>query len=82
MGDNDKGRAVTHLAEIVRHEFGDVTTIGLGDGLNDLPMLESVDIPVLVQKPDGTYEQTEIEVRRAEGVGPIGWNRIVMEILE
>jgi mannosyl-3-phosphoglycerate phosphatase len=81
MGDNDKGRAVATLAEIFRREFKEITTVGLGDSLNDLPMLESVDLPVLVQKPDGSYESMDIEVKRAGGVGPVGWNRAVMEIL-
>ncbi len=81
MGKNDKGRAVSTLSEIFRRELGYVATIGVGDSQNDLPMLESVDLPVLVQKPDGTYEPVELEVKRAEGVGPVGWNRALMEIL-
>ncbi|MGC9515020.1 mannosyl-3-phosphoglycerate phosphatase [Methanocrinis sp.] len=81
MGKNDKGRAVSTLTEIFRRELGEVTTIGVGDSQNDLPMLESVDLPVLVQKPDGSYEPVDLEVKRSEGVGPVGWNRALMEIL-
>ncbi|MHC1632122.1 MAG: mannosyl-3-phosphoglycerate phosphatase [Methanotrichaceae archaeon] len=83
IGDNDKGKAVSILTDIFKLEYGNLTTIGLGDSLNDLPMLASVDVPVLVQKPNGTYESLiEMEVKHAEGIGPTGWNRAIMEILE
>lgn len=80
-GENDKGRAVSLLVALFREEYGSVTTIGLGDSGNDLPMLAATDIPVLVQKPDGSYEETDFEVMHAEGIGPEGWNRAVCEIL-
>jgi mannosyl-3-phosphoglycerate phosphatase len=60
--------------------------VGLGDSLNDLPMLQVVDFPILVQKPDAQYDE---DVRRrlpgvhlAEGVGPKGWSLAVKKILE
>lgn len=82
MGDNDKGKAVSILTDIFRHGDDELTTIGLGDSLNDLPMLEAVDVPVLVQKPDKTYEPgIKIDMKRAGGVGPEGWNSALMEIL-
>ena len=55
MGGNDKGQAVKVLSKIYRREYGPIVTIGLGDSLNDFPMLAAVDRPVLVQKPDGSY---------------------------
>lgn len=83
MGNSDKGQAVSELIEIYRRELKNVTTIGLGDSLNDLPMLKSVDLPVLVKKPDGSYDsQINIEVMHAEGIGPVGWEKAIMEILE
>ncbi len=82
MGDNDKGKAISILTDIFRHEDDELTTIGLGDSLNDLPMLEVVDVPVLVQKPNKTYEPgIKIDVKRVGGVGPEGWNSALMEIL-
>jgi len=82
MGENDKGKAVSILSEIFGLEFGDIETVGLGDSSNDLPMLESVDVPVLVQKPDGSYEPSRgLEAKLADGVGPIGWNKAVMDII-
>lgn len=83
MGDNDKGKAVRILSDIYRQQFTDVTTIGLGDSQNDLPMLESVDIPVLVQKPGSVHDPsiTDPKIRRVKGIGPIGWNNAISEII-
>lgn len=81
-GDNDKGRAVSLLADLFRQKYGTVTTVGLGDSRNDLPMLAATDIPILVQKPDGSYEETDHDVVHADGVGPEGWNRAVINVLE
>ncbi|MCM1986727.1 mannosyl-3-phosphoglycerate phosphatase [Methanococcoides seepicolus] len=83
MGDNDKGKAVRALTEIYRQQFTEVTTIALGDSLNDLPMLKAVDIPFLVQKPDGKYDPSIIltEIRHADGIGPVGWNNAIMDLI-
>lgn len=87
MGANDKGIASRKLIEWYRRDGGreglKLVTVGLGDSLNDLPMLEAVDYPILVQKPDGSYDP---EIRlpsliRADGVGPVGWNRSVIDLL-
>jgi mannosyl-3-phosphoglycerate phosphatase family protein len=83
LGDSDKGKAVSLLTGLFRNRFGPVVTIALGDSLNDLPMLEAVDVPVVVQKKDGTYEP-EMDVPnliRAEGIGPEGWNRAVLALI-
>jgi len=47
MGDHDKGRAVKMLASLYRQQYGALTSIGLGDSLNDLPLLQAVDRAVL-----------------------------------
>jgi mannosyl-3-phosphoglycerate phosphatase len=83
MGKNDKGKAVTRLVQIFKRRFPTLKSAGLGDSLNDLPMLEVVDIPILVQKPDGKYDQ-RISIDNlvyADGVGPVGWNCSVLELL-
>jgi mannosyl-3-phosphoglycerate phosphatase len=84
MGSSDKGKAVGILAELFRRKFGEITTLALGDSLNDLPMLKYVDFPVLVKKPDGMHDP-RIDIPRlvkAEGVGPVGWNLAIIEFLE
>jgi len=83
LGDNDKGKAVSILTELYRKEYGDVKTIGLGDSLNDLPMLKAVHVPVLVQKQNGKHDP-KIDypgIRRVEGIGPVGWNMAIQEIV-
>ena len=50
LDDNDKGKAVRALKELYSEKFLEIKTIGLGDSLNDLPMLEAVDVPVLVKR--------------------------------
>lgn len=74
-GDNDKGMAAEILKRYFREAFGMVHTIGLGDSLNDLPLLRAVDVPVLVKKKDGKYERG-MDVPGlilARGIGPEGW---------
>jgi mannosyl-3-phosphoglycerate phosphatase len=84
MGDNDKGRAVKILIGLFRQQWGTVTTIAIGDSPNDLPMLQAVDHPVLVQKAGGRYDEKVAlpNLQRANGIGPIGWNEAVLELLE
>src|SRR6185295_628096 len=49
-GPADKGKAVRQLLAL--HE-GPVFSVGLGDSANDLSMLQAVDHPVIVPRPDG-----------------------------
>jgi len=81
LGRNDKGKAVIILTNIYKSEFDDIKTVGIGDSLNDLPMLQSVDIPIIVQKPNGSYEP-EIKLSNliyADGIGPSGWNSSILK---
>lgn len=79
LGDNDKGRAALMLADHYRRVTPTLTTVGIGDSLNDLPLLLVVDIPVLVQREDGSYLDGLRSPRLllADGAGPVGWNRAV-----
>ncbi len=96
IGDNDKGKAVTILSEIYRRQFDNddakvkvnvkvkFKTIGLGDSQNDLPMLQAVDIPLLVQKPGGQHDVsiTDAKINKVKGIGPVGWNLAILDILK
>ncbi|WHZ24031.1 MAG: HAD-IIB family hydrolase [Nitrospira sp.] len=88
MGSNDKGTAGKLLAQYYRrlaHAAGHtLTTIGLGDSLNDLPLLATVDYPILVQKPDRSYDPNVHlpHLTRADGIGPVGWNRSLIDLLQ
>lgn len=84
MGDSDKGRAVEIMKKLYLKQFGKIMTIALGDSPNDIEMLEKVDYPVVVQKKDGSYDR-RIRVKnliKAEGIGPEGWNRAVIELVK
>ena len=81
MGGNDKGKAVELLGGLYRKMWGEIKTIGLGDSLNDLPMLSLVDIPILVQRRDYSWEDINLpRLRKVQGIGPEGWNRASVEI--
>ncbi len=83
IGRNDKGQALLLLKDIYRQESADMKIIALGDSLNDLPMLEVADYPVLVQKPGGDYDPsvTLDNLILAPGSGPAGWNKTVLDLL-
>jgi mannosyl-3-phosphoglycerate phosphatase family protein len=83
LGNSDKGKAVSILTSLYKKASGNITTVALGDNPNDLPMLERVDMPVIVQRHDGSYDP-DIDLPRflkAEDIGPRGWNSIVKKIL-
>jgi mannosyl-3-phosphoglycerate phosphatase len=85
MGQNDKGKAVMLLTKMYQRDWEtDIVTVGMGDSLNDLPMLRAVDIPVLVRKRNSTYDKEiskRLKVRKAGGIGPSGWNRAILDLL-
>lgn len=81
-GANDKGEAANILIQLYRKAFNSIRTIGIGDSENDIPLLSAVDIPVLLQKPEGFWEEMNLPgLRRIEGGGSAAWNRIILELL-
>ena len=83
MGDHDKGHAVSLLKALYQHEYGTVASIGLGDSLNDLQMLQAVDHPVLVRHEDGSHDAriTVPNLLKTQLPGPAGWNEAVLQLL-
>jgi mannosyl-3-phosphoglycerate phosphatase family protein len=84
MGNHHKGRAANILRRLYEQRDGAVRSVGIGDSLNDLPFLLSVDLPVLVKKENGRYD-ARIDIPglvRANGIGPAGWSEMVMELLQ
>jgi len=70
------------LSNLYKSELSDFKTVGLGDSLNDLPMLQTVDIPIIVQKPSGSYDPN-IKITNliyADGIGPSGWNSSILKL--
>ena len=83
-GDTDKGRAVEILKKLYSEQYGKITTVALGDSPNDIEMLRKVDYPVIIRKHDGSFDR-RIRIKnavKADGAGPEGWNRAVLELLE
>lgn len=85
MGSVSKADSIAWLMNAYRIEYPDIEflSVGLGDSFNDVPMLEAVDIPVLVQGEHGN----EIVVRRDNLIrtsepGPAGWNRAMLELID
>lgn len=80
----DKGIAVAAATRLFQARCPrKITTVGLGDAANDLPMLRAVDIPVLVQKPDGSFEKTGLPgMRYSPFPGSRGWGVIMAAILD
>lgn len=80
----DKGEAVKIVKTLLSENHRiPVKTIGVGDSLNDLPVLEEVDIPVLIPRPDGTYEEMNLpNLRRAIFPGSKGWQQSIERVLD
>lgn len=85
-GNADKGSTVRLLCDLYRRTHDNLFTVGLGDSLNDVPMLREVHQPVLVRRRYGSpypdVVATLPHVRLTKGIGPEGWCEAVLEILE
>lgn len=83
MGPSDKGVACRYLIDCYRRRYGAITTVAIGDSLNDLSMLAAVDRPMLVQRADGTHDPRVMlsTLVRTQGIGPQGWNRAILSVL-
>jgi mannosyl-3-phosphoglycerate phosphatase len=81
---SDKGRAVSMLMALFKRSHPGAVSVGIGDAFNDLPLLEAVDIPVLVQDSDGGYDPRIAfpGLRYADGIGPAGWNAAIASLVD
>lgn len=85
IGENQsKGAAVKALLARAEAMTGmPFRSIALGDSENDLSMLRSVDIPVLIPKHDGSYLPLELpNLIKAPHPGPEGWNAVILSLLQ
>ncbi|RME63880.1 MAG: HAD-IIB family hydrolase [Nitrospirae bacterium] len=81
----NKARAVRLLKELFMQEKGDCIFLALGDGKNDKEMLQEVDIPVVIKRPDGSYEEALLGIKNAyytKRPGPYGWAEAISQVLE
>jgi mannosyl-3-phosphoglycerate phosphatase len=84
-GNSDKGMAVRFLNEMFFRAYGPITTVGLGDSPNDEPMLNNVELPIIVKRPSGMHDPKLTAqfsgARLTERLGPQGWRDAVMQLL-
>ncbi|GAB5486914.1 MAG: hypothetical protein Pars2KO_04840 [Parasphingorhabdus sp.] len=73
-------KIVTDYAE--RKPGCEIVSVALGDGPNDIAMIEAADFGVIMPNPGGvTIESAKPHVRTADAPGPEGWAMTVQEIL-
>jgi mannosyl-3-phosphoglycerate phosphatase len=84
LGKNDKGKAVEILKELYENQFFSIRTVGIGDSLNDLPMLSAVDRPIFLRE-EGTLLPETLRSNRnltiVNGTGPKAWNEAILHEL-
>jgi len=84
LGKNDKGKAMEILKELYENEFFPISTVGLGDSLNDLPMLFAVDYPVFLKGRENHSLEIPLKIKNltvVEGTGPRAWNGAILNLL-
>jgi mannosyl-3-phosphoglycerate phosphatase len=84
-GNHDKGKAVRILLNFYKRMVGKITTVGLGNSANDFSLLCHVDRPIIVRRPDGSWDREITEklpaAERTEGSGPVGWREAIDKLL-
>ena len=70
------------LTALFTEAYGPVTTIGLGDGLNDAPLLGQVQVPILVL----SQQSEELKKLIPQGAvtqksGPEGWKEAILSMI-
>ena len=81
-GHHDKALAVNTLVRLYSQWHGPLMTVGLGDSLNDVPLLHSVEVPVLVQSHHSREVQAAAPVSIVtDQPGPEGWNQAILDLL-
>jgi mannosyl-3-phosphoglycerate phosphatase len=81
---NDKGTGVKILIDIFRKEYeNNVIFFGIGDSRNDESMLSLMDLPLVVQKTNGSWENLQIDnLQKMKGIGPDGWEIALQLIIK
>lgn len=77
----DKGKAVEMCVSIFQKIYKEeVRSIGLGDGQNDVALLEKVDVPIAIKNHEGNYlSLSNPELQKSSYKGAKGWNEMVLK---
>lgn len=80
---SDKGAAIRKFAELWKAQSEDaLISFGLGDSENDQELLENVDWPHLVMRPNGSWAGLSgRRIERVNGVGPKGWVKVAQQLI-
>jgi mannosyl-3-phosphoglycerate phosphatase len=80
----DKGEAVKIVRDVFdQKEMEKHLTIGIGDSTNDIPMLNNVDIPVLIpHRVKGYLDVSFPGLVKADKPGASGWNEVMGRLLD
>lgn len=80
----DKGAAVRRVRRLYREIFGvEHMAVGIGDSENDLPMLQEVDVPVLIpHRERGWLKALLPGLVKAPEPGSRGWNEALGRVLD
>ncbi len=85
LGKNDKGKAVEILKELYENQFLSIYTVGIGDSLNDLPMLSAVDRPIFLKEKKGFLPENLSPIQNLtliDGIGPQAWNKAIFNYIQ
>ncbi|MBI4470647.1 MAG: HAD-IIB family hydrolase [Acidobacteria bacterium] len=85
-GPVDKGVAVFTMLRILKRRYRHVHSLALGDGPNDLPMLQSADLAAVICRREGMIDRSLRNALpgafRPASPGPAGWAEAVTQLLE
>lgn len=82
IGENqDKGIAVKRTIELFEKLYNaKIDSIALGDGENDIKMLEVVDIPIAIKNNNDEYLSLDIlNLQKSTYQGSSGWNEMILK---
>jgi len=81
----DKGLAIARLRSFYAQAWGSILTVGVGDSPSDLPLLQEVDIPIIVRNPVGGASAGLLRkvptARISDAAGPWGWNEMILKVV-
>ncbi|WP_018981591.1 HAD-IIB family hydrolase [Salinimonas chungwhensis] len=83
-GDCDKGTALKWLSqEYTRQRNTPTRSLALGDGKNDIAMLEAADVAVIIASPNHAAPQVnkQEELYTSTLLGPEGWTEMLTKLL-